>query len=76
MYRAGTQNLASRNSPPDPADPAKVAYGPQLATPLPRGGGKDDLSSKETPSNKMYTCQIAIRCKSQLLIIYGMFEFK
>ncbi len=45
MYRAGTQNLASRNSPADPADPAdppdpaKVAYGPQLATPLPRAGG-------------------------------------
>ncbi len=39
MYRAGTQNLASRNSPADPADPAKVAYGPQLATPLPHAGG-------------------------------------
>ena len=50
MYCAGAQNLASRNSPPDPA---KVADGPQLATPLPRARGKDDVSSKETASNYM-----------------------
>ena len=56
MYCAGPQNLASRNSPvdpPDPADPVKVACGPLLATPLPRAGGQDDVSLKETPSNKM-----------------------
>ena len=42
MCRACAQNLASRNSPANhanPPDPAKVAYGPQLATPLPRAGG-------------------------------------
>ena len=42
MYRAGAQNLANQNSPGGPAyppDPAKVANGPQLATPLPRAGG-------------------------------------
>ena len=33
MYRAGAQNLASQNSQADPDNPAKVAYGPQLATP-------------------------------------------
>ncbi len=32
-------------------DPAEVASGPQLATPLPRAGGQDDVSLKETPSN-------------------------
>ena len=28
-----------------------MACGPQLATSLPRAGGQDDMSSKETPSN-------------------------
>ncbi len=56
MYRAGAQNLASWNSPLDPADPHKVAYGPQLATPLPHAGGQDDVSSKETPSNQQFQC--------------------
>ena len=54
MYRAGAQNLATHYYPADPVDPpdpAEVAYGPQLATPLPRAGGKDAVSSKETPSN-------------------------
>ena len=55
MYCAGAQNLASRNSfqadPPHPDNPPEVAYGPQLATPLPHAGGQDDVSSKETPSN-------------------------
>ncbi len=41
---ACAQLLASRNSPPDPEDPAEVAYGPQLATPLPRAGGQDAVS--------------------------------
>ena len=66
MYRAGSQNLASRNSPadpPDPPDPAKVAYGPQLVTPLPRAGGMDEVSSKETPSNK----QIHLRFLTKII---------
>ena len=33
IYRAGAQNLASHYSPADFVTPAKVAYGPQLATP-------------------------------------------
>ena len=49
--RACAQNIASRNSPPNPANPAEVASGPQLATPLPRAGGQDDVSLKETLSN-------------------------
>ena len=28
-----------------------MASGPQLGTPLPRAGGQDDVSLKETPSN-------------------------
>ena len=36
---ASAQLQASRNSPPDPPSGAEVAYGPQLATPLPRAGG-------------------------------------
>ena len=50
-YRACTQKLASRNSPADLPFPAEVAYGLQLATPLPRAEGYDDMSSKETPPN-------------------------
>ena len=41
----------SRNSPANPADPPEAASGPQLATPLSRTGGQDDVSLKETPSN-------------------------
>ena len=54
MYSAGAQNLASRNLQADQADPdnlAEVAYGPQLATPVPHAGGQDDVRSKGTPSN-------------------------
>ena len=53
MYRAGAQNLAPHYPPQDPPDPAEVAYGPQLATPLPDAGGQDDVSSRETLSNDM-----------------------
>ena len=60
-YCACACNIASRNSPsdpPDPADPldpAEVASGLQLASLLPRAGGQDDVSLKETPSNKYIT---------------------
>ena len=47
MYCACAQNLAN------PPDSIKVAYGPQLVTPLPRAGSKDEVSSKETPSNEV-----------------------
>ena len=34
----------SLGDPPDPPDPAEAASGLQLAAPLPRAGGQDDVS--------------------------------
>ncbi len=54
QFRANVSNeprLHTKCSLPEfSLDLAEVAYGPQLATPLPRAGGWDDVSSKESPS--------------------------
>ena len=55
---------ASRNSPGNPADPPEAASGLQLATPLSRAGGQDDVSLKETPSNDY--CIILMRSVKNL----------
>ena len=39
------------NWTPNTADPAEAASGLQLASPLSRARGQDDVSLKETPSN-------------------------
>ena len=48
-YRACAENLASRNSPPDPADPAETGPAEQNRPYVPRAGGQDD-GSLPTPS--------------------------